>query len=70
MVNQLEGLVGRDYKSFAGASEDGLLLAFGSIGTPCNLQIMVILIITITIIIIMIIDMIIMIVMRITKIMV
>ena len=70
LVNQLEGLVGRDYKSFAGASEDRLLLAFGSIWTPCNLQIMVILIITITTIIIMIIDMIITIVMRITKIMV
>ena len=41
LVNQLEGLVGRDYKSFAGASEDRLLLAFGSIWTPCNLQIMV-----------------------------
>ena len=41
LVNQLEGLVGRGYKSFAGASEDRLLLAFGSIWTPCNLQIMV-----------------------------
>jgi len=38
LVNQLEGLVGRDYKSFAGASEDRLLLAFGSIWTPCNLS--------------------------------
>ena len=41
LVNQLEGLVGRDYKSFAGASEDRLLLAFGSIWTPFNLQFMV-----------------------------
>ena len=52
LVNQLEGLVGRDYKSFAGASEDRLLLAFGSIWTPCNLQVMVILMITIIIIVI------------------